>query len=88
LETNTVGVLYSEARSGRVFSIMPISALPAYLVDMGIRVHPIMPERASGVGLLRVRRDVQPPILDAAWKLAANLDLQSVLDAPLTESQR
>jgi DNA-binding transcriptional LysR family regulator len=84
LETNTIGVLYSEARSGRVFSIMPVSALPAYLVDMGIRVHPVMPERTSGIGLLRLRREVQPPISDAVWKLAGTLDLQGALDAPLT----
>jgi DNA-binding transcriptional LysR family regulator len=88
LETNTIGVLYSEARSGRVFSIMPISALPAYLVDMGIRIHPITPERASSVGLLRLRRDVQPPILEAVWKLGASLDVQGILDAPLTAIPR
>ncbi len=83
LETNTIDILYSEARSGRVFSIMPFSALPAYLIDTGIRVHPIMPERMSAVGLLRMRRDAQLPLSDVAWKLAAKLDLQHTLDAPL-----
>jgi DNA-binding transcriptional LysR family regulator len=88
LETNTIGVLFSETRGGRVFSIMPVSALPPYLVDMGIRIHPILPERASSIDLLRLRREVQPPILDVAWELAANLDLQRILDAPWPSSPR
>jgi DNA-binding transcriptional LysR family regulator len=83
LETNTVSILYSEARSGRVYSIMPISALPAYLIDRDIRIHPIVPQQTSIVGLLRLRRDVQPPLSEMAWKLAANLNLQRTLDAPL-----
>jgi DNA-binding transcriptional LysR family regulator len=83
LETNTVGILYSEARSGRVYSVMPVSAMPAYLIDRGIRVHPIMPELTSTVGLLRLRRDVQPPLSEVVWNLAASLNLQRTLDAPL-----
>ncbi len=62
---------------------MPASALPAYLVDMGIRVHPITPERTSQIGLLRLPRDPHPPLSNAVWKLAAGLDLQRMLDAPL-----
>ncbi len=87
-ETNTLGLLYSEARSGNVFSIMPVSALPAYLVDMGVRIHPIIPERTSDVGLLRLKRDNQPALSEAVWKLAANINLQRILDAPLDEFQR
>ena len=83
LETNNVGILYSEARSGRVYSIMPISALPVYLVDRGIRIHPITPEQTSTIGLLRLRRDAQPPLSQLAWTLAAKLNLQRTLDAPL-----
>jgi DNA-binding transcriptional LysR family regulator len=82
LETNTICILYSEARSGRVYSIMPASALPSYLIDWGIRIYPIVPEQKSSVGLLRLRREVQPPLSEVVWKVAANLHLQRTLDAP------
>ncbi len=83
LETNTIGMLFAEARGGRVFSIMPVSALPGFLVGTDVRIHPIRPECRSEIGLLRLRRDIQPPLSDAVWKLASGLDLQRILDAPL-----
>lgn len=88
LETNTIDILYAEARSGRVFSIMPVSALPGYFISHGIKIHSITPERTSPVGLLRLRQSTQPPLSDAAWKMAAGLDLQQMLDAPLAVLSR
>ncbi len=82
LETNAIRVLLAEALSGRAFSIMPISALPTEYAGAGIRTHRIIPEHAEDVCLVRLRRETQPALSEMAWRLAANLDLQAVLDQP------
>jgi DNA-binding transcriptional LysR family regulator len=83
LETNAMSVLLAESQSGRAFSIMPLSALPAEFGAAGLRVHPITPEHAEEVCLVRLRRETQPALSHAAWQIAANLDLEAILDHPL-----
>jgi DNA-binding transcriptional LysR family regulator len=80
LETNAIRVLLAEALSGRAFSIMPLSALPARYAGAGIRTHTITPEHTEDVCLVRLRRETQPALSEAAWRLATNLDLQALLD--------
>lgn len=86
VETNTISVLYSEVRSGHACSIVPLSALPDYVVGMDVTVHAIEPQRASTVALLRLQQETPSPVLAAAWALTARLDLQRELDAPLHRS--
>jgi hypothetical protein len=83
LETNAIPVLLAESLSGRAFSVMPLSALSTQYAAAGIRSHTITPEHAEDVCLVRLRRETQPALSEAAWRLAANLDLQAILDEPL-----
>lgn len=83
VETNAIRILLAEALSGRAFSIMPLSALPTPYASAGIRIHSITPEHSADLCLVRLRRETQPPLSDAAWRLAANIDLQRALDEPL-----
>ncbi len=84
LETNAIRVLLAESLSGRAFSVMPLSALPTQYPQAGIRAHTIIPEHAEGVGLVRRRRESQPALSEASWRLAEGLGLQAILDKPLT----
>ena len=82
LETNVIRVLLTEALSGRAFSIMPLSALPALYAGAGIRTHAITPEHAEDICLVRLRHERQPALSEAAWRLGASLDLQTILEEP------
>ncbi len=82
LETNATNVLLGEALSGRAFSIMPLSALPAQY-DGGLRAHPITPEHAEDVSLVRLQRETQPALSHAVWKIAGSLDLEAILNKSL-----
>ena len=84
VESNALRVLLSETLSGRAFSIMPLSALPPPYVSAGLRIHAIAPEHRAEVSLIRLKRDKQPPLSEAAWRLATGTDLQEILDQPLT----
>lgn len=86
LETNAINVLLGEAQSGRAFSIMPLSALPAHYEGGGLRAHPITPERAEDVCLVRLKRETQPALSHAVWKIAANLDLEAILNKSLAKA--
>jgi DNA-binding transcriptional LysR family regulator len=83
LETNSVDMLWAEIRAGHAFSILPTSAIPAYLQDIGATIHTIAPERTAEIGILRPNKEVQPPLSDTAWKLISKADLQGLLDASL-----
>jgi DNA-binding transcriptional LysR family regulator len=83
LETNAFRILLAESISGRAFAVMPISALPTDYAAADFRIHTIVPEHSAAVSLVRLRRETQPPLSDAAWRLAAGLGLQGILDGPL-----
>jgi DNA-binding transcriptional LysR family regulator len=83
IESNAVRILIAEARSGRAFSIVPLSALPTPYAGAGLRLHTIIPEHRADVSLVRLKRAKQPPLSEAAWLLAASFDLQKTLDQPL-----
>ncbi len=85
LQTNDLRVLLVECLSGRAFSIMPLSALPTQYEGAGLRAHPILPEHAEDVCLVRLRRDVQPALSHAAWQIAGQLDLEAVLNQALVK---
>ncbi len=82
LETNAMSVLLLESLSGRAFSIMPLSAVPAQYEGAALRVHSITPERAEDICLVRLRREIQPALSDAAWRIAAKLNMQVILNEP------
>ncbi len=83
LQSNDIRVLLAECQSGRAFSIMPLSALPAQYEGAGLLAHPITPEHAEDVCLVRLRRDNQPPLSHAAWQIAGQMDLEAVLNDSL-----
>lgn len=83
LQTNDLGVLLVECLSGRAFSVMPLSALPTQYESAGLRAHPIIPEHAEEVCLVRLRRDAQPALSQAAWQIASQLDLEAILNQAL-----
>lgn len=83
LQSNDIRVLLAECQSGRAFSIMPLSALPAQYEGAGLLAHPITPEHAEDVCLVRLRRDNQPPLSHAAWQIAGQMDLEAVLNHSL-----
>ncbi len=80
LETNAMRVLLAECQSGRAFSVMPLSALPRAPDLDGLRAHPIMPEHTEDVCLVRLRREAQPALSQAAWQIASHLDLEAILN--------
>lgn len=84
LQSNDIRVLLAECQSGRAFSIMPLSALPAQYEGAGLLAHPITPEHAEDVCLVRLRRDNQPPLSHAAWQIAGQMDLEAVLNHSLS----
>lgn len=87
LETNAMRVLLAEVQSGRAFSILPLSSLPTQYDGIGLRVHPITPEHAENVCLVRLRREIQPTLSNAVWQIASKLDLQTILNEPLMKSK-
>lgn len=86
VETNTISVLYAMVRDGEMCSVMPVSALPEYFLGCGeISLHPLDPPHSALVGMLRLRNKIASPLVDEAWRLAAELDLQDRLDATLED---
>lgn len=83
LQSNDIRVLLAECQSGRAFSILPLSALPAQYEGAGLLAHPITPEHAEDVCLVRLRRDNQPALSNAAWQIAGQMDLEGVLNHSL-----
>jgi len=84
LQTNDLRVLLVECLSGRAFSIMPLSALPTQYEGAGLIAHPIVPEHAEDVCLVRLRREPQPTLSQAAWQIAGQMDLEAMLNPLLT----
>ena len=81
VESNAVQILIAEAISGRAFSIMPLSAVPTPFASAGLRIHTIIPKHEADVSLVRLKREKQPPLSEAALRLAANLDLQEMIQS-------
>ncbi|MDA3890001.1 MAG: LysR family transcriptional regulator [Allgaiera sp.] len=86
LESNDLRILLGESQSGRAFTIMPLSALPPYAATGGLAAYPITPAHSEDVSLVRLKQDTQSALSQAAWKIAANLDLQPMLDDPWVAS--
>ena len=85
VETNTISVLYARVRSGEMYSVMPISALPDYFLDGAITLHKLEPAHGALVAMLRLRQGVMPPLIEEAWRTTAEQDLQAALDDVLDE---
>ncbi|MGN6579671.1 MAG: LysR family transcriptional regulator [Bordetella sp.] len=80
LQTNDLRVLLVECLSGRAFSIMPLSALPTQYEGAGLTAHPIVPEHSEDVCLVRLRREAQTALSEAAWQIAGQMDLEEILN--------
>ncbi|SAI06248.1 LysR family transcriptional regulator [Bordetella ansorpii] len=83
LETNDMRLLLAECQSGRAFAVVPLSALPTRHDGAGLRTHPIVPEHAENVCLVRLRREPQPALSQVTWQIAGDLDLEAALNESL-----
>ncbi|AHF75314.1 Transcriptional regulator [Sodalis praecaptivus] len=88
VETNALDVLYEMVSRGRVCSIAPISAVPACFFTHGIGIHPIMPQPAPEISLLRLRQENQPALLCSIWAMTPQCHLQQALDQAITRHAR
>ncbi|PTD27069.1 LysR family transcriptional regulator [Sphingomonas fennica] len=85
LETNAIRALLVECRSGRAFSVMPLSVLSTHAEGGELRIHHITPGHTEDVCLIRLRRENQPVLSQAAWRIASNLDLEAMLNGALAD---
>ncbi|ACI51427.1 transcriptional regulator, LysR family [Gluconacetobacter diazotrophicus PA1 5] len=81
LETDSISVLHSELRAGRLCSILPVAALPETVGDAGLRTIPIMPCVAPQVGIVKLRQPVMSPVLSRIWDVCGRLQAGDVFAA-------
>lgn len=81
VETDSIFALYSHVRNAGLYSIVPHSLLALLQLDEGIAALPVLPQLTRGIGLIGLNQDPCPPLQMAAWKIAGQLDLQSIFDA-------
>ncbi len=80
LETDTVFALYSHVRCSDLCAVVPHSLLNLFEMRQEVSAIPLIPELTRTIGLIAPRRKQSTPILDAAWKIASNLNLQERFD--------
>ncbi|WEK28825.1 MAG: LysR family transcriptional regulator [Candidatus Pseudomonas phytovorans] len=80
VETDSMMVLYGHVRCSGLYSVVPHSALALAEMRGEIVAIPIIPELQREIGLVLLRRDPQPLLLEAALKLFTSLDLQRRVD--------
>ncbi|MEE1920839.1 LysR family transcriptional regulator [Pseudomonas sp. 148P] len=81
VETDSMMVLYGHVRCSGLYSVVPHSALALAEMRDEICVLPIVPELQREIGLVLLRRDPQPLLLESALALFTSLDLQRRVDA-------
>ncbi|MDD4914852.1 MAG: LysR family transcriptional regulator [Methylococcales bacterium] len=86
LETDSIFALYAHVRSAGLYSVVPHSMLIQFETAREVTAMPLSPELSRQVGLIVRNRDLPPPILDAAWQIALQLDLQPQFDSLIAAS--
>jgi len=81
VETDSMMVLYGHVRCSGLCSVVPHSALALAELRDEVCAIPLVPELQREIGLVLLRRDPQPPLLQAALQLFTSLDLQRRVDA-------
>jgi DNA-binding transcriptional LysR family regulator len=85
LETDSVFALYAHVRSAGLYSVVPHSLLSLFEMCREVTAIPLNPELSREIGLIARRQDLPPPLQDAAWNIAQNLNLQHFFDGLITE---
>ncbi|WP_017347858.1 LysR family transcriptional regulator [Pantoea sp. A4] len=81
LETNNISLLYEMVQEGDLYSIMPISAIPAYLLNNSeMMIMPVTPFSTPQLNLLRLRQDNSPAVLEAVWQISQRLNIAQQFD--------
>jgi DNA-binding transcriptional LysR family regulator len=81
VETDSMMVLYGHVRCSGLYSVVPHSALSMSEMREEITAIPIVPELAREIGLVFLRRDPQPLLINSALNVIRSLDLQSRVDS-------
>lgn len=80
VETDSMMVLYGHVRCSGLYSVVPHSALALAEMRGEITALPIVPDLHREIGLVLLRRDPQPLLLESALDLFTGLDLQRRVD--------
>ncbi len=80
LETDSVFALYAHVRCTGLYSVVPHSLLSLLEMRQEVTAIPLIPELSSPIGLISRNQDQTPPLQEAAWNIAARLDLQTRFD--------
>lgn len=81
LETDSVFALYAHVRCAGLYSVVPHSLLNLFEMRQEVSAIPLLPELSRQIGLISRSREQAPPVLEAAWNIAARLDWQARFDA-------
>jgi DNA-binding transcriptional LysR family regulator len=81
LETDSVFALYAHVRCSGLCSVVPHSLLSLFEMRQEVTAIPLAPELSRTIGLISRRKEQPLPIAEAAWAIAARLDLQARFDA-------
>ncbi|EFG83299.1 LysR family transcriptional regulator [Novacetimonas hansenii] len=78
LETDSISLLHSELRAGRLCSILPVAALPEVVGGAGLRTCPIVPCVAPEVAIVRLRQPNPSAVLARVWEVCMRLRTDDV----------
>lgn len=81
LETDSVLALYAHVRCAGLYSVVPHSLLSLFEMREEVTVIPLVPELSRPIGLISRYQEQTPPVQEAAWNIAAQLDLQTRFDS-------
>ena len=88
IETNSISTLYAHTRDGTRSSVMAHAWLHLFGVPEGLRAVPLVAPRATrGIAVVTPERVPQGILTGALVEVAAELDLQSVLDRVLVATR-
>ncbi|MFT9257512.1 MAG: LysR family transcriptional regulator [Acetobacter sp.] len=79
-ETNSLELLYGELLSGRLATVLPVTALPSQGEHAAnLQIRRIAPCPSPAVGLVRLHQTVTTALMAKAWDIASHLVLSDVL---------
>lgn len=84
VETDSVFALYAHVRFAGLYSVVPHSLLHLFEMRQEVTALPLAPELSGEIGLITRRQDLPPPLQNAAWDIAQQLNLQHHFDALIT----
>lgn len=78
LETNALELLHAELLSGRLASILPVTALPERIGPEGLQIRHIGPSVSPEVGLVKLDHSNGSAVLERIWGVVHSLKLDDV----------